>query len=111
MGIYNADATLAGELRYALGKLLGRHSCALCDLTHGWNPRGSRRWKQAGAASGVDLNLVHRDEATAEQLAAATGLPSILKHHDGRWSEAMSAAEIASHAGDPAALLARLGEL
>ena len=111
VGIYDADGTLVGELRYAAGKLLGREKCALCDITHGWNPMGSRRWKQACAVSDVELELVHRDEATDDQMAAASGLPSILRQRDGQWSEAMPAPEIAQFVGHPVAFLERLKHL
>ena len=111
MGIYDADGGLSGELRYVAGKLLGRGKCALCDITHGWNPMGSRSWKQACAMSDVELELLHRDEATDEQLAATTGLPAILHRDDGQWSEIVPADEIARYVGAPDALLERLGAL
>lgn len=111
MGIYGADGGLSGEVRYAFGKLLGRGKCALCDITHGWNPMGSRSWKQACATSDVELELVHRNEATAEQLAAVTGLPSIIRQRDAQWSEVLTTAEIAQYVGAPAQFLERLGEL
>ncbi|WP_419846165.1 hypothetical protein [Candidatus Poriferisocius sp.] len=111
VGIYDADGGLGGELRYVAGKLLGRGKCALCDITHGWNPMGSRSWKQACAVSDVDLELLHRDEATAEQLAATTALPTILRGDDGQWSEIVPADEIAQFVGAPDALLERLGAL
>ncbi len=111
VGIYDADGTLAGELRYALGKLTGRAKCALCDITHGWNPMGSRQWKQACAASPVELVLVHRDEATAAQIAAASALPSIVAHDGDGWKEALTAAEIATFKGAPEGLLDRLAAL
>ena len=34
-GVYQADGSLSGELRYVVGKLLGSAHCALCDITHG----------------------------------------------------------------------------
>lgn len=108
VGIYDADGGLAGELRYAFGKLTGRSKCALCNLTHGWNPMGSRQWKQACAASPVELELVHRDEASAAQLAAATQLPAIVAHDGERWSRALSTADIEACAGSPELLLDRL---
>ena len=111
VGIYDADGGLGGELRYVAGKLLGRGKCALCDITHGWNPMGSRSWKQACAVSDIELELLHRDEATAEQLAATTALPAILRGDDGQWSEIVPADEIAQFVGAPDALLERLGAL
>lgn len=111
VGIYDADGGLAGEFRYALAKLRGRSKCALCDITHGWNPMGSRRWKQACAASPVELELVHRDEATAAQLAAAAQFPAIVAHDGKCWSEALSTADIEGCAGSPEGLLERLRAL
>ncbi len=111
VGIYDADGGLRGELRYVAGKLLGRGKCALCDITHGWNPMGSRSWKQACEVSDVELDLVHRDQATAEQLAAATGLPTIVRQQDGQWSELLTTAEIAQYVGAPTQFLERLDEL
>jgi hypothetical protein len=108
VGIYDADGGIAGELRYAIGKLAGRSKCALCDLTHGWNPLGSRTWKQACAVSPVELELVHRDEATAAQIAAAAKLPAIVAHDGERWFEALSTADIEACAGSPELLLDRL---
>ncbi len=111
VGIYDADGGLSGELRYVAGKLLGRGKCALCDITHGWNPMGSKSWKQARSVSDVDLELVHRNEASAEQLAATTGLPAIVRHRDGHWSEIATASELAQYVGAPDALLERLDGL
>ncbi len=108
VGIYDAHGGLVGELRYAIGKLRGRHKCALCDLTHGWNPMGSRQWKQACTASPVELELVHRNEATAAQLAAAVKLPAIVAYDGALWSEALSTADIEACAGSPELLLDRL---
>ena len=34
IGVYDADGSLVGELRYALRKVTGRGHCSLCDLTH-----------------------------------------------------------------------------
>ncbi len=111
MGIYDADGGLVGELRYAAGKILGQRKCALCDITHGWNPMGSRSWKQACEVSDIQIDLVHRNEATSEQLAAASGLPAILRNDDGCWSEIVPANEIARYVGAPNTLLERLDQI
>ncbi|MDE0321341.1 MAG: hypothetical protein OXI97_15810 [Acidimicrobiaceae bacterium] len=111
VGIYDADGTLTGELRYALAKLTGLASCALCDITHGWNPFGSRSWKQACSSSPVELDLVHRDKATAAQLVAASALPAVLVDTGEGWREAMTTTEIEACAGSPERLLERLRAL
>ena len=33
-GIYNAEGTISGEIKYFLGKLAGTTSCSLCDISH-----------------------------------------------------------------------------
>ena len=73
---------------------------------------GSKSWKQACEVSDVELELLHRNEVTAEQLASATGLPAILREdEDGQWSEAIPSSELAQYVGAPAQLLERLDEL
>ncbi|WP_420588605.1 hypothetical protein [Bacterioplanoides sp.] len=34
VGVYNAEGSLLGEIRYVVGKLTGTRSCALCDISH-----------------------------------------------------------------------------
>ena len=73
---------------------------------------GSKSWKQACEVSDVELELLHRNEVTAEQLAAARGLPAILrKGEDGQWREAIPASELSQYVGAPDALLERLEQL
>ena len=110
VGIYNADGGLSGELRYALDKVTGRSDCGLCDLTHGWNAFGKRSWRDACRASPVPIELIHRDEATGSQLAAAGSLPAVLLGDEGDWRLAADRVLISSLRKDPAALLDHLEE-
>lgn len=34
VGVYHAEGTVLGELKYAVGKLFGIAHCSLCDITH-----------------------------------------------------------------------------
>lgn len=79
VGVYNADGGVLGELAYVVGHLLGRAECSLCDATHG----GLRRrpeWDAMAAGLPVPVRLVHRNETTAAERAAAerSGLPVVL---------------------------------
>ncbi|NHA69685.1 hypothetical protein [Phycicoccus flavus] len=79
VGVYNADGGVLGELAYAVGHLTGRTSCGLCDATH----RGVRRkpaWDEMTAGLPVPVRLVHRNETTDAERAAAerAGLPVVL---------------------------------
>ena len=58
-GIYNADGSFFGELRYSFSKVIGKGSCSLCDLTHGWNPFGKRQWITECKFSELDIQLIH----------------------------------------------------
>ena len=105
VGIFNADGGLRGELRYVVGKLAGRGHCALCDITHDLNPRGKRSFKDACAAAGVTMTLLHRDEASPEQLAVAGKLPVVLAGAGDSWRVLITAGDLAACAGSPAELL------
>ena len=71
VGVYNADGTLSGELRYWFGARLGRTHCALCEITHG-SFREKEEWKLQSAALPVPFEAVHLDERSPE-VAAASG--------------------------------------
>lgn len=110
VGIFDADGGLRGELRYVIDKLAGRGHCALCDITHGFNPLGKRSWKEACAAAGLTMTLLHRDEASPEQLAAADRLPVVLAGGGACWRVLVPAEDLSACAGSPAELLQLIEE-
>lgn len=81
--IYDADGTLRGELAYLWGKCTGRAECALCDLSHGWNPRGRRAWRQREGLT-ASVRWIHRDEVPDHLLPHVIGqLPCVVvDRHD-----------------------------
>ena len=109
-GIYNADASALGEIRYTLGKITGNSSCELCNLTHGWNPFGKRDWKRVCNSTSLELEIIHRDEATPSQLQAAQPLPAFITEHSGQWKPLMSKDEIAQFKNRPDDLLDELSQ-
>jgi len=106
-GIYNADGTVLGEITYVLRKYTGRGHCELCDITHG-TVRRKPGWDAACGRAGLDIELLHRDEATPEQLAAAGELPAVVENRDGQWVRVMGPAELGACNGDPDTFVARL---
>lgn len=83
IGIYDAEGTLLGELRYVLGKLRGTRSCSLCDITH-----GPLRKKKAFVALEqrlrVPIVLLHLDELDEAQREVSRGqVPCVLIEHPG----------------------------
>ena len=107
VGIYNADGTILGELRYVVGKLRGTTSCSLCDITHG-KVRPRKDFFTACADAAIEIELLHRNEATSEQLAAAGGLPALIAHTEGTWQCVLTASDLEECAGSPAQLISRL---
>ena len=81
--IYDADRSFMGEVRYLRDKCLGKAECALCDLSHGWNPLGRSDWRgRKGVAA--SLNWLHRDELPDHVAAQIEGqLPCVAVDRSG----------------------------
>ena len=78
VGVYDADGTLLGELRYWFGKRLGHAHCALCDITHG-SVRERSDWKRCRAGLPVPFETYHRDDQPAEVREVTAGrLPAVV---------------------------------
>jgi hypothetical protein len=98
--IYDADGTLAGEVGYALGKLAGVRRCALCDISHGWNPAGKSAWRRDSGLS-CQLQWLHRDEQSAALAAhTANQLPLVVEQRDDRFRTLLGAEELTACSGD-----------
>jgi hypothetical protein len=107
-GVYNAEGSLLGELRYVVGSRLGRAHCALCDITHG-RVREKPAWRAARDALEVPFTAVHLDERSPEERTASEGhTPCVLAHRDGGIDVLLGPDELEACGGDPAALVAAL---
>lgn len=81
-GVYDADGSLVGELRYWIGARLGRAHCALCDITH-TAVRERRGWRDCRGGLAVPFETVHRDERSPEVVAASGDrAPVVVAHTD-----------------------------
>ena len=81
--IYDADGSFMGEVRYLRDKCLGKAECALCDLSHGWNPLGRSDWRRRKGAA-ASLNWLHRDELSDHVAAQVEGqLPCVAVDRSG----------------------------
>lgn len=70
VGVYNADGSLVGELRYVVGWLAGKAHCALCDITHGLvREKGDFKATRERFA----LTTLHRDEQPPDLAAFTRG--------------------------------------
>lgn len=103
-GIYNADGTLLGEITYVVRKYTGRGHCELCDITHG-TLRRKPEWHHACERAGLDIDLLHRDEASPEQLSAAGPLPAVVADDGTGWTLVAGPDELATCHGDPERLM------
>ena len=105
IGVYDADGTPWGELRYVVGKRFGRAHCALCDITHGL-VREKDEWKACRASLPVPFTAVHRDEMEAD-VAAAVGstLPAVVARGEGGAVMLLGPEELDACVGEPAALV------
>jgi hypothetical protein len=72
IGVYDADATLLGEISYWIGARLGTRHCSLCELTHGIFTKKSE-WKSCTASLSVPFSAFHRNDAPSDAIAAAAG--------------------------------------
>jgi len=69
VGVYDADGTFVGEVRYWVGARAGRAHCSLCEITHGVF-REKQEWRDCRASLGVEFTTFHRDDAPADVLEA-----------------------------------------
>lgn len=94
VGIYNAEGSLLGEMRYLAGKLTGRAHCALCDISHGMT--GERRaFKTIRARTA--LQMLHLDEQWPALNTFTMGrTPCIVAQTQEGLIEILSSAELAA---------------
>jgi len=81
-GIYQAEGSLMGEVRYVVGRMLGTAHCALCDITHG-SVREKKGFVACREALPVPFKNVHLDERTEALTAFTEGkTPCVVAHTD-----------------------------
>jgi len=78
VGVYDADGTFAGEVRYWVGARLGRTHCSLCEITHGLF-REKSEWRECRQSMNVEFVTFHRDDAPRDVLDACDHqLPAVV---------------------------------
>jgi hypothetical protein len=94
IGVYDADATLLGEVSYWIGARLGTRHCSLCELTHGLFTV-KNEWKECRRSLSVPVVTYHRNDAPVDVLAAAGGtFPVVLERTAADLSVFMTAADL-----------------
>ena len=106
VGVYDADHTLWGELRYFVGARLGRSHCALCDITHGL-VRERDDWKEGRARLGAPFVTFHRDDQPPEIRDATAGVvPVVVAETSSGPMTLLGPADLDACAGSPEQLVA-----
>lgn len=100
-GVYDADGGLWGELKYIFGKVSGQTRCTLCDLTHGWSPRGKKDWSAFINEQAFEFLLVHRNEQVGElKKVTSDRTPCIVQKVDDRYTLIIDPEELGECQGD-----------
>lgn len=104
-GVYHADGSLMGELRYLAGALVRGAHCSLCDITHG-HIREKAEWRLERERLPVPFTAVHLDERDDAERAASEGrTPCVLAHGAGDVTILLGPDDLDACNGRPAALV------
>ncbi len=94
VGIYHAEGSLLGELRYLIGKLRGTAHCALCDISHGALTEKAE-FKDLRSRLEVPLRMIHLDERDPDLVAASEGrTPCVLGRTEDGWELLLDATDL-----------------
>ena len=108
VGVYDADATLLGEVSYWIGARLGTRHCSLCELTHGLFTVRSE-WKECRRSLSVPVVTHHRNDAPTDVLEAAAGVfPVVLARTSDALTVVLGPGDLEEFHGDTALFAARL---
>jgi hypothetical protein len=104
IGVYDADATVWGEVSYWIGARLGRRHCGLCDITHGVFTRKAE-WQACEDRLPVPFFAYHRNDQP-EDVRACIGdqLPAIVARTDSGITLLVTPVELDGCKGSPDAL-------
>ena len=106
IGVYDADATLLGEVSYWIGARFGVRHCSLCDITHSLF-REKPQWRECQSQLESDLHVeietFHRNDQPDDVRACIDGLyPAVvMRGDDGAVSMFMTASEIDACGASP----------
>jgi hypothetical protein len=94
IGIYDADATIIGEVSYWIGARLGLRHCSLCDVTHGLVAEKAS-WRSCKESLPLPFVTYHRNDMPDDVRAVVgSALPAVVIRRGGTVSHLLSASEI-----------------
>lgn len=98
--IYDADGTIAGEVRYWFGSLVGATHCSLCDITHNKIKKRSA-FVDCAERLALPIEYLHRDGLTANLAKLTAGkLPCVVGHEPEGDKILLQRAELEALKGD-----------
>ena len=111
IGVYHADGSLLGEVRYLFTKLVGSGSCSLCDITHSGLSK-NKTWRNCEKELPVPIDFLHLDELTPELEALTRNqTPCVVAEDSTQLKIAVSTEQLNHLTGQPEALFQKLMEL
>jgi hypothetical protein len=99
--VYDADGTLAGEVKYWVGTLFGAAHCSLCDLTHSrWGRRSD--FLDCAERIGLPIEYRHRNDVEPEIARLVPAWPAVVGHAEDGAQVLLGAEVLADLHGDVA---------
>ena len=113
IGVYDADATVWGEMSYWVGARFGVRHCRLCDITHSLF-REKSQWRECknklDTELGVEFEVFHRNDQPQDVRKCIDGnYPAVVMRNDAfELSLFMGASEIATCGASPEQFVAEI---
>jgi len=108
LGIYNANGTVRGEIRYWFGARMGTTHCALCEVTHGMFAERSE-WRTARDELQVPFETYHLDDQPSEAAMCASGrFPVVLARTEDGMCLLLTPEDLDACSGSPIRLVERI---
>ncbi|MBM64775.1 MAG: hypothetical protein CMH55_00910 [Myxococcales bacterium] len=105
IGVYHADGSFMGELRYAMGLFRGVH-CSLCDISHG-GVRMKEAFRQWMESRSETVKMLHLDEQPSDLAAFTLGqTPCLVLDRGAGWEMLLGDADLKACGGDVASFVA-----
>lgn len=102
IGIYNANGSLLGEMRYVFDKVFFKKHCALCDITHGMSYKAKRTWLERVERFPIPIETLHLDEISDDiRQVVADKVPCVVMFEGDSINIVMSDEELQACDSDP----------
>lgn len=109
IGIYNANGSLLGEMRYVFDKIFFKKHCALCDITHGMSYKAKSTWLEQVERFPIPIETLHLDEISDDiRQVVADKVPCLVMVEGDSINIVMSTEELQACDSDPHLFFKRL---